>query len=96
MLELVIMLPIMKKIALLALLTGFATVTSSQASGFGITTRYWNCCKGSCGRTGKASISHPITSCDKNDSPLTDFSVKSGCDTPAGSEYVLESEPVGG
>ena len=89
------MLPIMKKIALLALLTSSATLANAQASGSGVTTRYWDCCKGSCGWMGKASVSHPITSCDKNDNPFTDFSVKSGCDTPAGSAYVLESEPVG-
>lgn len=86
------MLPIMKKIALLALMTGSATVSNAQASGNGVTTRYWDCCKGSCGWTGKASVSHPISSCDKSDNPLSDFAVKSGCDTPAGSAYMCSNQ----
>lgn len=52
---------------------------NAQASGSGTTTRYWDCCKGSCGYTGKAPVSSPIATCDINDSPLTDVDAESGC-----------------
>lgn len=80
----------MKSIALLALSTGFATIAYAGASGSGTTTRYWDCCKGSCSWTGKASVSHPVTTCDKSDNPLTDYSVASACD--GGSAYMCSDQ----
>ncbi|KAG8736581.1 hypothetical protein FRC10_009154 [Ceratobasidium sp. 414] len=66
-----------KTISLVALL---ATLTSVQAqSGSGVTTRYWDCCKESCGWSGKASVSGPVKSCDKNNNPLSDFNAQSSC-----------------
>jgi len=68
------------KKVLLALLPYFISV--SAQSGSGSTTRYWDCCKASCGWTGKASLAPgatPAKSCDRNDNPLTDFNAKSGC-----------------
>ncbi|CAJ2509379.1 Uu.00g144050.m01.CDS01 [Anthostomella pinea] len=57
-----------------------AAATANAASGTGTTTRYWDCCKPSCAWTGKASVTAPVTTCDANDSPLTDPDAKSGCD----------------
>ncbi|KAG9085410.1 hypothetical protein FRC06_003627 [Ceratobasidium sp. 370] len=66
-----------KSISLFAL---FAGLTSVQAqSGSGVTTRYWDCCKESCGWSGKASVSGPVKSCDKNNNPLSDFNAQSSC-----------------
>lgn len=79
----------LKKIALFALATGAATVNA--ASGSGTTTRYWDCCKGSCGWTGKASVSNPVTSCDIHDSPLSGYADKSGC-TSGGTAYMCSSQ----
>lgn len=40
--------------------------------------RYWDCCKPSCAWPGKASVSSPALTCDKNDNPL-DANAQSGC-----------------
>ena len=70
-----------KSLALLALATGFASISAAQdVSGSGKTTRYWDCCKGSCAWPGKADVSAPITTCDAKDSPLTDANTASACD----------------
>ncbi|KAK0894912.1 hypothetical protein LTR91_024911, partial [Friedmanniomyces endolithicus] len=65
-------------LALLALSSGFATLDAAaqSVSGQGQTTRYWDCCKGSCAWTGKADT---ITTCDIHDKPLTDANAASGC-----------------
>ncbi|KAG8951825.1 hypothetical protein FRC04_005517 [Tulasnella sp. 424] len=73
--------------ALLAALTA----TSVQAqSGTGVTTRYWDCCKTSCAWTGKASVNQPVKTCDKNNNPLSDASIKSGCD--GGTAYACAND----
>lgn len=69
-----------KNLALLALATGLASVTGAQSSGSGTTTRYWDCCKGSCSWPDKADVSSPVAICDKNDSPISDFNTASACD----------------
>ncbi|KAI1819551.1 glycoside hydrolase family 45 protein [Xylaria intraflava] len=56
------------------------TATTNAASGTGVTTRYWDCCKPSCAWSGKADVSAPAMTCDASDSPLTDVDTKSGCD----------------
>ncbi|KAI4595903.1 hypothetical protein KJ359_006542 [Pestalotiopsis sp. 9143b] len=53
---------------------------ANAASGTGTTTRYWDCCKPSCAWSGKASVSAPVDTCDKNDSVLSDVDTKSACD----------------
>jgi hypothetical protein len=83
------MLVSLKNLALLALVTGSASVNA--LSGTGRTTRYWDCCKGSCGWSGKASVNKPITSCDKNDNPLTDMNAKNACDS-GGSAYMCTNQ----
>ena len=82
--------PSLQSIALFALATGFATVADAQASGSGTTTRYWDCCKGSCGWTGKASVSNPVKSCDIKDQPLSDYSAANGCDS--GTAYMCSDQ----
>ncbi|ORX52607.1 hypothetical protein BCR36DRAFT_582546 [Piromyces finnis] len=46
----------------------------------GKTTRYWDCCKPSCSWNGKANVSHPVNTCSKSGSILSDINVRSGCD----------------
>jgi hypothetical protein len=77
-----------KSLALLALATGFASVANAAETGK--TTRYWDCCKGSCSWPGKAAVSAPITTCDKNDNPLTDANTPSACD--GGSAYMCSDQ----
>jgi hypothetical protein len=76
---------------LLALLPFFLS-TSAQSTGK--TTRYWDCCKASCGWKGKitlASGSNPVGSCDKNDKLLTNYDAKSACDK-SGPAYMCSSQ----
>ncbi|KAF1944206.1 endoglucanase [Clathrospora elynae] len=59
----------------------FAVVAQSanlNYSGEAITTRFWDCCKPSCGWAGKAQFSSPVVSCTADDKP-TDFSAGTGC-----------------
>ena len=65
------------KIALLA--AAGLPYTALAASGSGVSTGYWDCCKPSCAWSGKAAVSKPVTTCDKNDSPLADADAQSGC-----------------
>ncbi|KAH7100026.1 RlpA-like double-psi beta-barrel-protein domain-containing protein-containing protein [Auriculariales sp. MPI-PUGE-AT-0066] len=48
-------------------------------SGSGKTTRYWDCCKPSCGWSGKADVLQPVQSCDAGGGKLTDPNAASGC-----------------
>lgn len=82
--------PSIKSIALFALTTGFASIANAAASGTGATTRYWDCCKGSCSWSGKADVSAPVTTCDKSDSPLTDADTQSACD--GGTAYMCSDQ----
>ncbi|TVY40757.1 putative endoglucanase type K [Lachnellula subtilissima] len=77
---------------LLALLPFFIQV-NSQSSGTGTTTRYWDCCKASCSWSGKttlASGSNPVTSCDAQDNPLTNYDAASGCNS--GTSYMCSDQ----
>ncbi|TEA22462.1 putative endoglucanase type K [Colletotrichum sidae] len=78
---------------LAALLPFFLSPTSAHSSGSGSTTRYWDCCKPSCAWPGKASLaSGPVTTCGRNDSPLSDGgATASGC-TAGGSAYMCSSQ----
>nr|BAA98046.1 family 45 cellulase homologue [Reticulitermes speratus hindgut protist 130484] len=48
----------------------------------GRTTRYWDCCKGSCGWEKKANVDKPIDTCAKDGTTrvASNDTVKSGCD----------------
>lgn len=78
----------LKNLAFLALLTGAATVDAQKT---GKTTRYWDCCKGSCGWSGKASVNQPIKSCDKQDNPLSNMAAKNGCEN-GGQAYMCSNQ----
>ncbi|KAI8934872.1 hypothetical protein NX059_008548 [Plenodomus lindquistii] len=43
-----------------------------------ITTRFWDCCKPSCGWNGKADFNQPVLSCTADDKP-TDVAAGTGC-----------------
>jgi hypothetical protein len=60
----------------------FFASANAGASSSGKKTRYWHCCKSSCSWPSKvagAAGATTVQTCDINDSPLTDFSVASGC-----------------
>ena len=79
---------------ILPLLVPFFIQANAQASGSGTTTRYWDCCKSSCGWPGKATLasgSNPVTSCDANDNPITNYNAASGCDS-GGSAYMCTTQ----
>ncbi|KAI8147589.1 RlpA-like double-psi beta-barrel-protein domain-containing protein-containing protein [Fennellomyces sp. T-0311] len=59
---------------------------SGGASGSGSTTRYWDCCKASCGWDGKADVTSPVGSCAANGVTLVDSNTQSGC--VGGSAYM--------
>ena len=46
----------------------------------GKTTRYWDCCKPSCSWSGKATVSHPVNTCSRDGSLISDVDARSGCD----------------
>lgn len=46
------------------------------------TTRSWNCCKPSCSWPDVANVTNPVTSCDRGNTPLTDYAQTSSCDKP--------------
>ncbi|KAB5589689.1 putative effector protein/Endo-1,4-beta-D-glucanase [Ceratobasidium theobromae] len=69
----------MRFIALLAIVILSASNPAHGQSGNGVTTRYWDCCKESCGWSGKANVNAPVRSCDKNNNPLGDYNAQSGC-----------------
>lgn len=79
-----------RAIALLALTTGLATVKAQDVSGSGKTTRYWDCCKGSCAWDGKADVSSPVKTCDIDDNPITDTNAQSGCN--GGDAYMCSDQ----
>ncbi|KAK3394334.1 glycoside hydrolase family 45 protein [Podospora didyma] len=67
---------------LVALLPFYLEAVAAQgSSGNGKTTRYWDCCKPSCGWPKKGNSQSPVKTCDKSDRPLNDGgNTKSGCD----------------
>jgi len=78
------------KSTLLALLPVFLQVNAQST---GTTTRYWDCCKASCGWTGKitlASGSNPVGSCDAQDKLLTNYDAVSGCN--GGDAYMCSDQ----
>ena len=67
-----------QQLAVVTLAIGTALVDAQSSAK---TTRYWDCCKPSCGWSGKASVSSPVKSCDKSDNPLADMAAKNGCES---------------
>ncbi|KAF1974198.1 glycoside hydrolase [Bimuria novae-zelandiae CBS 107.79] len=79
-------------VSLKQLFLAVLTTSVGAQSGSGKTTRYWDCCKGSCGWSGKAAVNQPISSCDKNDAPLANMGAKSACDQGGGQAYMCSSQ----
>ena len=80
--------------SVLLVLVPFFIQANAQASGSGTTTRYWDCCKPSCGWPGKANLasgSNPVTSCNANDEPITNYNAVSGCNS-GGSTYMCTTQ----
>jgi len=50
-----------------------------STSASGTTTRYWDCCKGSCGWNGKAAVNSPVQSCQRDGVNGIDVNAQSGC-----------------
>ncbi|KAM7202388.1 putative endoglucanase type K [Rhypophila sp. PSN 637] len=77
---------------LVALLPFYLELVSAQGpSGSGKTTRYWDCCKPSCGWP-KKSNNGQVQTCSKNDQPLNDQgNTRSGCDS-GGSAYMCSGQ----
>jgi hypothetical protein len=47
-------------------------------TGEAVTTRFWDCCKPSCGWKAKADFSNPVASCSADDKPI-DVGAGTGC-----------------
>jgi len=77
--------------AVAALLASVTSVTA--ASGSGVTTRYWDCCKPSCAWSGKASVSAPVRTCDKNQNYISDLNAVSGCTSGGTSFTCANNQP---
>ncbi|KAF9692094.1 hypothetical protein EKO04_010053 [Ascochyta lentis] len=80
---------LLQQLAVVTLAMGTALVDAQTKNGK--TTRYWDCCKPSCGWSGKASVSSPVKSCDKSDNPIADMAAKSGCES-GGSAFMCTNQ----
>jgi len=58
---------------------GVMKSSPSGGGSTGKTTRYWDCCKVSCGWNGKGPFSSPVQSCQKNGRDAVDVNAQSGC-----------------
>jgi len=73
------------------------TTTTTPSSGGGggdrqngVTTRYWDCCKASCGWAGKASVSEPVLTCQKDGVTAAGVNEQSGCN--GGPAYMCNNQ----
>ncbi|KAI5864906.1 RlpA-like double-psi beta-barrel-protein domain-containing protein-containing protein [Durotheca rogersii] len=74
---------------LVALLPALAA--GQGASGTGQTTRYWDCCKPSCGWAQKTNSGQQVVTCSRQDTPLQDNgATRSACDA-GGSAYMCSA-----
>jgi len=67
-----------------------STTTINNGRANGITTRYWDCCKASCGWPGKASVTSPVETCASNGITVVDANTQSGCD--GGTAYMCNNQ----
>ena len=67
----------------------FIAISVAEA-GSGKTTRYWDCCKGSCGWPGKASVTNPVKTCARDGITQVDVNTQSGCN--GGSAYMCNNQ----
>jgi hypothetical protein len=73
--------------AMLALLCLLHAIPATAA--FARTTRYWDCCKPSCSWPGKAQVSHPVNTCNKQDQYIG-FNDANACD--GGESYACSNQ----
>lgn len=71
----------------------FLLQTARSQAGSGKTTRYWDCCKPSCGWPGKADVLQPVQSCNANGSKLTDPNVVNGCGDGGAAFTCTDNQP---
>ena len=69
---------IMTKLLKLWLPIAFSMLEVGEAAR-GVTTRYWDCCKPSCSWSGKAQVSKPVNTCDRQDHYFPNDNVPSAC-----------------
>ncbi len=55
-----------------------------------MTTRYWDCCKASCGWAGKASVTNPVETCAQDGVTPVNDNTQSGCN--GGSAYMCNNQ----
>ena len=55
-----------------------------------MTTRYWDCCKASCGWPGKAAVSNPVQTCSQDGVTTVDKNTQSGC--TGGTAYMCNNQ----
>jgi len=70
-----------------------SSITISSGNGnqqSGVTTRYWDCCKPSCGWPGKASVSSPVQTCEQGGVTPIDNNTQSAC--VGGSAYMCNNQ----
>ncbi|KAF3906422.1 Endoglucanase-5 [Dactylellina cionopaga] len=76
----------------LLLATASRILAVDKVSGVGSTGLYWDCCKPSCSWNEKGPwLTHPVQTCNKDDSPLADFTVGSACGQ-GGTAYVCNNQ----
>ncbi|CAF1381388.1 unnamed protein product, partial [Rotaria sordida] len=69
-----------------------STPSTNDGRQSGVTTRYWDCCKASCGWPGKASVTSPVKTCGENGTTPVDSNTQSGCND--GSAYMcVDQQP---
>lgn len=68
-------------LALATILPTQAIASDTYGPAKGTTSRYWDCCKPSCGWADKGKFvnSIPVGTCDAKGNPLTDFNAGTGC-----------------
>jgi hypothetical protein len=54
-------------------------VITNQTSQIGVTGRYWDCCKVSCGWPDKAFVTNPVRTCARDGNTTVDSNIQSIC-----------------
>jgi hypothetical protein len=70
--------------------TAPTTTVGNNGGTPGVTTRYWDCCKASCGWPYKASVNNPVKTCAANGNDTVDPNTQSGCN--GGTAYMCNNQ----
>jgi len=73
---------------------GSALLANAQ-SGNGVTTRYWDCCKGVCSWGSVVPAVSPVAVCDKNDNIFSNSEAPDGCENGGSSFMCSTLSPFG-